>query len=119
MQAIIQKRTFSNIRRELLSCLSQGNKTINQLSSETEINWKTVNNHLIYLVGRRYAKEVLTTPYVRIFEITKEGKGFAKSYLKVDTSSDSTNLNTTNEKEVNEEKSKHVPVSMLPSDRWC
>ncbi len=143
----IQKRTFSNLRNELIVSLSRGNKTINQLSNETRINWKTVNNHLIHLVGRGLAKEVLTTPYARIFEITKHGKEslfldddsdnadsnlsydkeaikeeanidvYAKAMLKLD---DSIVINTTDVKENTvKDRAKYIPASVLPSDRWC
>ncbi|MBU0536003.1 MAG: hypothetical protein KKE20_03495, partial [Nanoarchaeota archaeon] len=43
------------------------------LSSETGINWKTVDNHLTYLVGKGLAREVFSSRFVRIFEITDKG----------------------------------------------
>jgi len=67
------KRRFSILRNLILQNLSQGQKTINQIASETGINWKTVDNHLTYLVGKGLAKEVFSSSYVRIFEITQKG----------------------------------------------
>ena len=54
--------------------LASGQKTINQISGETEINWKTVENHLVYLVGKSLVREAFTSAYVRIFELTAFGK---------------------------------------------
>ncbi|MBW2984419.1 ArsR family transcriptional regulator [Candidatus Woesearchaeota archaeon] len=70
------KRTFKEIRRDILKFLSNGQNTINHISNETGINWKTVENHLIYLIGRGLANEVFSSEYVRIFELTEEGKDF-------------------------------------------
>lgn len=68
------KRTFKEIRRDILESLSGGQNTINRISNQTEINWKTVDNHLIYLIGRGLVSEVFSSEYVRIFELTEEGK---------------------------------------------
>jgi len=70
----MSKRTFELIRTVILLQLSKGKKTINQLANETAINWKTVENHLTYLVGRGMVTEIFSSKYVRIFELTKEGK---------------------------------------------
>jgi len=69
-----RKRTFDKIRTNILLCLSKGQKTLNQISSETGINWKTVDNHIIYLVGRGLVTEVFKSAYVRIYELSEEGK---------------------------------------------
>ncbi len=79
------KRTFKELRKKILKDLAIGQKTVNQISSETSINWKTVDNHLIHLVGRGFAREVFVSRYVKIYEITERGKAelvqqtFAKS----------------------------------------
>ena len=70
------KRTFEDIRKKILLCLSQGQMTVNEISVSTSTNWKTVSNHLIYLTGRGLVKEVLNSAYVRIYELTDEGKSF-------------------------------------------
>lgn len=70
------KRTFKNIRKEILLSMSKGQMTVNEVSIGAKINWKTVNNHLIYLTGRGLVREVLNSAYVRIYELTEEGKNF-------------------------------------------
>lgn len=68
------KRRFSELRLVILRGLSSGQKTVNQLSREVGINWRTVDNHLIYLVGKGYASTVFTSPYVKIYQITDAGR---------------------------------------------
>ncbi len=68
------KRKFAELRNILLLHLSKGKKTINTLSKESGVNWKTVDNHLVYLMGKGMVIEVLNSPYARIFEITEKGK---------------------------------------------
>jgi predicted transcriptional regulator len=70
------KRRFSDIRDLILKNLYTGRKTVNQISSETGINWKTVDNHLIYLVGKGMAQVVFSSQYVKIFELTEMGKEY-------------------------------------------
>lgn len=71
-----KKRTFDKIRTNILLSLSKGQKTLNQISVETHINWKTVDNHIVYLVGRGLATEVFKSAYVRIYELSEDGKEF-------------------------------------------
>ena len=77
-EVFLVKRTFIDIRNSILLSLASGQKTINQTSSETQINWKTVERHLIYLIGRGRVKEVFSSAYVRIFELTAFGKDYLK-----------------------------------------
>lgn len=70
------KRTFKDIRKEILLCMSKGQMTVNEIAICAKINWKTVSNHLIHLTGRGLVKEVLNSAYVRIYELTEEGKEF-------------------------------------------
>src|SRR3989338_7296660 len=70
------KRKFEEIRKEILICLSKGQMTVNEIATCSKINWKTVDNHLIYLSGKGYVKEVLNSTYVRIYELTEQGKTF-------------------------------------------
>lgn len=72
------KRTFSDLRDIILMTLSPGKKTVNQIANESGINWRTVDNHMVYLVGKGLAKTVFSSPYVKIFEITEEGKEYAR-----------------------------------------
>jgi len=73
------KRTFKDIRTSILICLSSGKHTINEISFKTKINWKTVELHLTYLVGRRLVNEVVSSKYVRIFELSEDGKTYVRS----------------------------------------
>ena len=81
------KRKFIDLRDSILKDLEPGKKTVNQISSETGINWKTVDNHLIYLVGKGMAQVVFSSPYVKIFEITEQGKEYV-NHLKNKNSSE-------------------------------
>ena len=74
----VTKRTFVDIRNSILLSLASGQKTINQISSETEINWRTVDNHLVYLMGKLLVREAFTSSYVRIFELTAFGKDYLR-----------------------------------------
>lgn len=67
------KRTFKVIRSTIILCLKRGKMTINQISNTTGINWKTVEKHLTYLIGRKMVDEVFSSEYVRIFELTVRG----------------------------------------------
>lgn len=69
-----QKRSFSHIRHMILSALVDSRKTINQIAKDIEVNWKTVENHLTYLMGKKFISEVFSSKYVRIFKITEAGK---------------------------------------------
>ena len=74
MRIDMEKRTFGEIRLLLLAHLLKGQKTINTLARESGVNWKTVDNHIIYLLGKGFAKEILSSPYARIVEISEKGK---------------------------------------------
>ena len=69
-----KKRKFPEIRNILLVALSKGKQTINNLSKEAGVNWKTTENHLTYLIGKGLVSEVFSSPYARIFELTEKGK---------------------------------------------
>ena len=75
------KRTFIEIRNSILICLASGQKTINQISSETQINWKTVERHLTYLIGKGWVREVFKSSYVRILELTAFGKDYFRKNI--------------------------------------
>jgi len=67
------KRTFAEIRDLIFLTLESGKKTINQISNESGINWRTVEKHLTYLIGKKLVNEVFSSEYVRIFELTLLG----------------------------------------------
>ena len=74
----IQKRKFIEIRNSILLSLASGQKTINQISCEAQINWKTVERHLTYLMGKGWVREAFSSAYVRIFELTAFGKDYLR-----------------------------------------
>jgi predicted transcriptional regulator len=72
------KRSFSEIRQSILKCLASGEHTINQISFKTRINWRTVELHLTYLVGRGLVRSVFSSEYVKIFELTEKGEDYVR-----------------------------------------
>ncbi len=76
------KRTFKVIRNTILSHLTKSKMTINQISNGTSINWKTVEKHLTYLIGKKLVEEVFSSEYVRIFELTEKGKEYITTLQK-------------------------------------
>ncbi len=76
-----QKRTFIDLRNSILLCLASGQKTINQISGESKINWKTVERHLIFLIGKGWVREAFSSAYVRIFELTAFGKDYLRKNM--------------------------------------
>lgn len=69
-----QKRTFEELRKIIVLALTHGRMTINQVSLKTGVNWKTVEKHLTFLIGKGYVEEVFSSEYVRIFELTQKGR---------------------------------------------
>ena len=72
------KRRFDELRDLLLKTFGNDKKTVNQLASESGINWRTVDNHLIHLVGKGLVKTVFSSPYVKIYELTEDGQEYVK-----------------------------------------
>jgi predicted transcriptional regulator len=70
------KRRFDEIRELILQDLSSGKKTINRISSDSGINWKTVERHITFLIGKGMVHEIFNSPYVKIVELTEKGKEF-------------------------------------------
>ncbi|HLC78481.1 MAG TPA: PAS domain S-box protein [Candidatus Nanoarchaeia archaeon] len=77
-----QKRTFEEIRKLILFTLVAGKKTINQISNASDINWRTVEKHLTYLIGKKFVEEIFSSEYVRIFELTDNGKNLVERIKK-------------------------------------
>ena len=75
------KRTFDVLRKAILLCLGAGQQTINQISLRTGINWKTVELHLTYLADRGLVKSVVFSQYVKIFELSEQGRDVVKSVV--------------------------------------
>ncbi len=72
------KRTFEELRDLILSTLYKDKKTINQVSIESGINWRTVEKHLTFLIGKKLVTEIFSSEYVRIFELTSIGKEYVE-----------------------------------------
>lgn len=73
-----KKRTFDVLRKRILKTMGNSQKTVNQISTESSINWKTVDNHIIHLIGKGYVKVVFESKYVKIYEISDKGKEVLK-----------------------------------------
>ena len=69
-----KKRTFRELRYIILLALLSGQQTTNQISIKTGINWRTVESHLTFLVGKGLVSEIFKSEYVRIFKITEAGE---------------------------------------------
>jgi len=74
----MSKKTFSELRDSILLNFGENKKTINQIASETGINWKTVERHLTYLMGKKLVVEVFNSPYVRIFALSEVGLQYTR-----------------------------------------
>ena len=72
-----KKRTFRELRFIILLTLLSGQQTTNQISIKTSINWRTVESHLTFLVGKGLVNEVFKSEYVRIFKLTEQGEKHA------------------------------------------
>jgi DNA-binding transcriptional ArsR family regulator len=68
------KRTFKELRQQILTALLKGRKTVNQLAKDTGTTWKTVDNHLIWLKGRGHVREVFASSFVKIYELSEAGR---------------------------------------------
>jgi len=71
---MVKKRRFDELRHSILKLLQNKKQfTLNEIARSAGINWKTVDNHITYLIGRGFVREVFSSPYVRIVEITERG----------------------------------------------
>ncbi|HLD97240.1 MAG TPA: hypothetical protein VI934_02755 [Candidatus Nanoarchaeia archaeon] len=74
-----KKRTFRELRSIILIVMMLGQQTTNQISIRTGINWRTVELHLTFLVGKGLVSEIFKSKYVRIFKLTEAGETQANS----------------------------------------
>lgn len=68
-----QKRKFTEIRKIILKDFSKGERTVNQIADSTGLTWRTVDNHIIYLIGKGLVEPVFISRYVKIYKL-KEAK---------------------------------------------
>jgi len=69
-----QKKKFEEIRKLILKDLSKGQRTVNQIATSTRLTWRTVDNHLIHLIGKGLAEPVFISKYVKIYRLKEAGK---------------------------------------------
>ncbi|OYT32762.1 hypothetical protein B6U93_00620 [Candidatus Woesearchaeota archaeon ex4484_78] len=69
-----KKRKFVELRAQILRELKKGERTINELAKATKTNWRTVDNHITYLIGKGKVVPVLQTKYVRIYKLAEVEK---------------------------------------------
>jgi glycogen synthase len=73
-----ERRGYEHIRGLILLTLTQGPTTVNKIANETGINWKTVDNHIIHLLGKGHITTVFKSAYVKIYTTTSEGEEYAQ-----------------------------------------
>lgn len=66
---MVKKKTFQQIRKLILKDLRGGHRTVNQIADNTSLTWRTVDNHLIYLIGKGKVEPVFVSKYVKIFQL--------------------------------------------------
>lgn len=68
------KKKFTEIRKLILKDLSKGQRTVNQIAASTKLTWRTVDNHLIHLIGKGLVEPVFISEYVKIYRLKEAGK---------------------------------------------
>ena len=63
------KKTFKEIRQIILKDFDKGERTVNEIAQATELTWRTVDNHLTYLIGKGLVEPVFISEYVRIYRL--------------------------------------------------
>ncbi len=65
------KRTFKEIRQIILKDFEKGERTVNEIASSTGLTWRTVDNHIIHLIGKGLVEPVFVSEYVKIYRLRK------------------------------------------------
>ncbi len=68
------KRKFKEIRKIILKDFEKGERTVNEIAQSTGLTWRTVDNHLVYLIGKGLVEPVFVSEYVRIYRLKEAGK---------------------------------------------
>jgi len=68
------KRKFVEIREIILKDFKKGERTVNQIADSTGLTWRTVDNHIIYLIGTGKIEPVFVSKYVKIYKIKEASK---------------------------------------------
>jgi len=66
-----KKRTFEELRRAIITELSKGEKTVNQIAEATKAQWRTIDKQLIYLIGLGKVQPVFLSKYVKIYKLAE------------------------------------------------
>ena len=69
-----KKRKFEELRAQILRELKKGERTVNQLAKAAKTNWRTIDKHITFLVGKGKVEPVLQTRYVRIYRLAEVKK---------------------------------------------
>lgn len=64
-----QRKRFPKIRELILNELRKGKRTVNEIAGTTGLTWRTVDNHIVYLIGKGYAEPVFVSKYVKIYRL--------------------------------------------------
>lgn len=69
-----KRRTKEQIMKKILKSLSKKDLSINEIARDINANWSTVEETLKFMSNLRLVKEVISTPKIRIFRLTKNGR---------------------------------------------
>ncbi|RJQ19967.1 hypothetical protein C4580_04755 [Candidatus Woesearchaeota archaeon] len=61
------RKTYREIRQLILDAFDSGERTVNDIAQTTGLTWRTVNLHLIYLLGTQKIEPVFISSYVKIY----------------------------------------------------
>lgn len=62
-----KRKKYPQIRQLILNELLHGERTVNDISQKTGLTWRTVDLHLIYLIGKGLVEPVFISSYVKIY----------------------------------------------------
>ena len=75
------RRTIIELRKTILTCLSDNEFSIHEISKKTNIDWFTVERQLTYLKGLELVTETFRHRLLRLFRITEFGNEVIKELL--------------------------------------
>ena len=79
-----KRKTYPKIRQLILNEFSKGERTVNEIAQNTGLTWRTVDGHIIWLIGKGIIEPVFVSSYVKIYrkretEISKTVNGTSES----------------------------------------
>jgi len=63
------KKKFREIREIILKDFQKGERTVNQIAASTGLTWRTVDNHIVHLIGKGLVEPVFVSQYVKIYKL--------------------------------------------------